>query len=92
MNYTVNVFGLLVHIIVLLSYIFDFLTTNFKPGKMSSSVVLWQVADFSLSPEDMAVLDTFERGWRCCNPKITVNGKEVPRDENHPYYPFKEPY
>jgi len=51
-----------------------------------------QVADFSLSADDMAYLDTFNRGWRCCNPKITVDGKDVPRDEKHPNYPFKEPF
>ena len=51
-----------------------------------------QVVDFSLSREDMDVLTSFERGWRCCVPKIVVDGEEVPRDRAHPHYPFSEPF
>ena len=51
-----------------------------------------QVVDFSLSSEDMAVLSSFERGWRACIPMINVNGKDEPRDQAHPYYPFNEPF
>ena len=51
-----------------------------------------QVTDFSLSNEDMEVLSSFNRNWRCCVPMIKVNGKDVPRDAGHPLYPFNEPF
>lgn len=39
--------------------------------------------DFSLSSGDMEVLSSFDRNWRCCVPKIKVNGEDVPRDKAH---------
>jgi len=48
--------------------------------------------DFELSEDDMKVVESFHRNWRACLPKVTVDGKDVPRDESHPFYPFGLPY
>ena len=48
----------------------------------------FNVFDFQLSPEDMQALDALNRKWRACLPTVVVDGKEVPRDLKHPYYPF----
>eukprot|EP00045_Choanoeca_perplexa_P005739 m.48121 g.48121 ORF g.48121 m.48121 type:complete len:334 (-) comp13269_c0_seq1:86-1087(-) len=50
------------------------------------------VFDFELSAEDMATVASFERGWRACIPTKEVDGKVVPRDGAHKYFPFHEEY
>jgi alcohol dehydrogenase (NADP+) len=52
----------------------------------------FDVFDFKLSDEDMAALIGLNNNWRACLPKIEVNGEMVPRDKDHPYYPFGIPY
>ncbi|XP_072556158.1 aldo-keto reductase family 1 member A1-B isoform X1 [Paramormyrops kingsleyae] len=51
-----------------------------------------QVFDFILEAEEMDKVSGLNRGWRYIVPTITVNGKPVPRDAEHPHYPFNEPY
>lgn len=51
-----------------------------------------QILDFKLTDDEMKVLESFDRNWRACLPCITVDGKSVPRDRNHPYFPFNIPY
>lgn len=52
----------------------------------------FDVFDFQLSKEDLEVLESFNRNWRACLPQIQVDGKGVPRDRDHPDFPFDEPY
>uniref|UniRef100_A0A8C5QHR9 alcohol dehydrogenase (NADP(+)) n=1 Tax=Leptobrachium leishanense TaxID=445787 RepID=A0A8C5QHR9_9ANUR len=51
-----------------------------------------QVSDFSLAEEEMKEIGALNRGWRYIIPLITVDGKSVPRDAGHPFYPFNNPY
>ncbi|KAB5584343.1 hypothetical protein PHYPO_G00106350 [Pangasianodon hypophthalmus] len=51
-----------------------------------------QVFDFTLEPEEMDSVTALNRGWRYIVPTITVDGKPIPRDAGHPYYPFNDPY
>lgn len=51
-----------------------------------------EVFDFSLKPEDMAVIKSFQRPWRACIPMAEVDGKRVPRDAGHPHFPFHEAF
>ncbi|XP_036377099.1 aldo-keto reductase family 1 member A1-B isoform X1 [Megalops cyprinoides] len=51
-----------------------------------------QVFDFTLEEEEMKSVTALNRGWRYIVPTITVDGKPVPRDAGHPYYPFSDPY
>ena len=48
----------------------------------------FDVFNFQLSSEEMAALDGLDRKWRACLPCVVVDGKDVPRDRNHPFYPF----
>lgn len=57
-----------------------------------SDVPLLQILNFKLTEEDMKVLESFDRNWRACLPAIMVDGKSVPRDRNHPHFPFNIPY
>ena len=53
----------------------------------------FDVFDFELSEDDMKTIDSFNKPWRACLPKITLaDGSEVPRDDHHPHYPFNEPF
>ena len=52
----------------------------------------FDVFDFKLTAEDISIVETFNNGWRACLPQIEINGKLVPRDKDHPYYPFSEPF
>ncbi|KAM4739679.1 aldo-keto reductase family 1 member A1-B isoform 1-T1 [Anableps anableps] len=51
-----------------------------------------QVFDFTLEAEEMKSITALNRGWRYIVPMIEVEGKRVPRDAGHPYYPFNDPY
>ena len=44
------------------------------------------------SDDDMKVIGGFHRNWRACIPAIKVDGKMVPRDGKHAYYPFHEEF
>jgi alcohol dehydrogenase (NADP+) len=59
------------------------------PSRIQSNA---DVFDFALSDQDLADLATYERGWRCCVPCISVDGKSVPRDAAHPLFPFHIEY
>jgi alcohol dehydrogenase (NADP+) len=59
------------------------------PSRIKSN---FEVFDFALSDKDMAELEAYERGWRCCVPCIAVNGVSVPRDAAHPLFPFHLEY
>jgi len=52
----------------------------------------FNVFDFELSDADMKTINSFNKPWRACLPKITVDGSEVPRDKDHPHYPFNEAF
>uniref|UniRef100_A0A1A8MXV3 alcohol dehydrogenase (NADP(+)) n=1 Tax=Nothobranchius pienaari TaxID=704102 RepID=A0A1A8MXV3_9TELE len=51
-----------------------------------------QVFDFNLEAEEIKTITALNRGWRYIVPMIQVEGKHVPRDAGHPYYPFSDPY
>ncbi|CAI5638959.1 unnamed protein product [Oreochromis niloticus] len=51
-----------------------------------------QVFDFTLEAEEMKSIGALTRGWRYIVPMIEVEGKRVPRDAGHPFYPFNDPY
>ncbi|XP_029473480.1 aldo-keto reductase family 1 member A1 isoform X2 [Rhinatrema bivittatum] len=51
-----------------------------------------QVFDFSLTEEEMKSISSFNKNWRYIIPMMTVEGKSIPRDAGHPYYPFNDPY
>jgi len=59
------------------------------PARIQSN---FDVFDFSLSEQDMAEIETFDRNWRCCVPCIIVDSKSVPRDHAHPLFPFHLEY
>ena len=40
----------------------------------------------------MRTMESFNNGWRACLPTIVVNGKTIPRDGSHPFYPFGEEF
>lgn len=48
------------------------------------------VFDFKLKDEHMRYLESFNRGWRACAPKIKTSAGEVLRDVTHPEFPFLE--
>ena len=62
--------------------------------------------DFTISTEDIATLEAVNRNFRACVPTIKVrsqattdreihaqvDGVEVPRDRNHPHFPFHEAF
>lgn len=51
-----------------------------------------QVFDFALTEEDMKAIESLNIPWRACLPTKEVDGKKVPRDAEHPFYPFHEPF
>ncbi|XP_022072493.1 aldo-keto reductase family 1 member A1-B isoform X1 [Acanthochromis polyacanthus] len=51
-----------------------------------------QVFDFTLEADEMKSITALNRGWRYIVPMIEVEGKRVPRDATHPFYPFNDPY
>jgi len=52
-----------------------------------------KVFDFEMTEEDLNVVRGFHNGWRACVPAIPgPDGKDVPRDASHPFYPFNIPY
>ncbi len=48
----------------------------------------FNIFDFSLSSEDMAVLKGLDKNLRLCVPKIEVDGVMIVRDAGHPEFPF----
>ncbi|MFT7808974.1 Alcohol dehydrogenase-like [Arapaima gigas] len=50
------------------------------------------IFDFALEPEEMNKVTRLNRSWRYIVPTVTVDGKPVPRDAGHLYYPFNEPF
>ncbi|XP_014847747.1 PREDICTED: alcohol dehydrogenase [NADP(+)] A-like isoform X2 [Poecilia mexicana] len=51
-----------------------------------------RVFDFSLSPEDIRLIDSFNRNTRFIIPTVEKDGKKVWRDGEHPHFPFHDPY
>lgn len=51
-----------------------------------------QVFDFSLSEEDMSLIESFNRNNRFIVPTVEKEGKRVWRDAEHPHFPFHGPY
>ena len=48
----------------------------------------FDVFNFQLTPDEMQVLEGLNRNWRACLPTVVIDGKEVPRDRDHLFYPF----
>ncbi|XP_061585057.1 aldo-keto reductase family 1 member A1-A [Cololabis saira] len=51
-----------------------------------------EVFDFSLSHEDMELINSFHHGKRFIVPTVEMDGKRVWRDAEHPHFPFHDPY
>lgn len=51
-----------------------------------------QVFDFSLSEEDVSLINSFNRNERFIVPTVERNGARVWRDAEHPHFPFHDPY
>ncbi|XP_029999868.1 aldo-keto reductase family 1 member A1-A isoform X2 [Sphaeramia orbicularis] len=51
-----------------------------------------QVFDFSLSDNDMILIESFNRNERFIVPAVERDGKKVWRDAEHPYFPFHDAY
>ncbi|KAM9391685.1 aldo-keto reductase family 1 member A1-A [Pholidichthys leucotaenia] len=51
-----------------------------------------KVFDFSLSQEDMKLMEFFNHNKRFIVPTVERNGKRVWRDAEHPHFPFHDPY
>ncbi|KAM8886901.1 aldo-keto reductase family 1 member A1-A isoform 1-T2 [Spinachia spinachia] len=51
-----------------------------------------QVFDFSLSEDDVKLIETLNRNERFIIPTVEKNGKRVWRDAEHPHFPFNDPY
>ncbi|XP_029366609.1 aldo-keto reductase family 1 member A1-A [Echeneis naucrates] len=51
-----------------------------------------QVFDFSLSEDDMKLIESLNRNKRFIVPSIERHGKKVWRDAEHPHFPFHDPY
>lgn len=51
-----------------------------------------QVFDFSLEADEMEKINLLNKNWRYIVPMKEVDGKRVPRDAEHPHYPFNDPY
>lgn len=51
-----------------------------------------QVFDFSLSEEDMSLLNSFNRNERFIVPTVERGGTRVWRDAEHPHFPFHDSY
>ncbi|KAJ3599813.1 hypothetical protein NHX12_033767 [Muraenolepis orangiensis] len=51
-----------------------------------------QIFGFSLEGEEMKSITDLNKSWRYIVPMIQVDGKSVPRDAEHPHYPFNDPY
>ena len=52
----------------------------------------FETLDFDISDDDMGVINGYHRNWRACIPAIEVDGKSIPRDGKHAYYPFHEEF
>jgi len=52
----------------------------------------FQIFDFSLSAEDMKEIDSFNRDARLIIPMVEKAGIKVPRDKDHPDFPFNIPF
>ncbi|KAM9857979.1 aldo-keto reductase family 1 member A1-A [Aulostomus maculatus] len=51
-----------------------------------------QLFDFSLSEDDMKLLESLNRNERFIVPAVERDGKRVWRDAEHPHFPFHDPY
>lgn len=51
-----------------------------------------QVFDFSLSDNDMILIESFNRNERFIVPAVERDGKKVWRDAEHPHFPFHDVY
>eukprot|EP00064_Thunnus_orientalis_P015078 superscaffoldBa00002731_g15127 len=51
-----------------------------------------EVFDFSLSEDDMKLIESFNRNERFIVPKVEREGKRVWRDAEHPHFPFHDLY
>lgn len=51
-----------------------------------------EVFDFSLSKEDTALIQSFNRNQRLIVPTVEKDGIKVWRDAAHPHFPFHDPY
>nr|XP_058940102.1 aldo-keto reductase family 1 member A1-like [Pocillopora verrucosa] len=52
----------------------------------------FEVFDFTLSDDDMRLVESINKSWRVLIPMKEVDGKKVPRDSAHPHYPFNIPF
>ncbi|XP_077981648.1 aldo-keto reductase family 1 member A1-like [Glandiceps talaboti] len=53
-----------------------------------------ELFDFTLTDEEMKSIEALQRDdtGRVCLPAVEVDGKRVPRDKGHKYYPFDEEF
>lgn len=51
-----------------------------------------QVFDFSLSEDDMKLIESFNRNERFIVPTVERDGRRVWRDAEHPHFPFHDAY
>ncbi|XP_008334936.1 aldo-keto reductase family 1 member A1-A [Cynoglossus semilaevis] len=59
------------------------------PSRIQQNI---QVFDFSLSEDDIKLIDSFNRNTRFIVPSVERDGKRVWRDAGHPHFPFCDPY
>ncbi|XP_048395965.2 aldo-keto reductase family 1 member A1-B isoform X1 [Stegostoma tigrinum] len=60
-----------------------------NPARIAQNL---QVFDFTLTEDDMKRIGSLNKNWRYIVPKIKVDNEFVPRDAQHPHYPFNDPY
>jgi len=59
------------------------------PARLAQNI---DVFDFEITEEDMLAIDAVNEDKRIGVPEVEVDGKMVPRDAQHPHYPFNIPY
>jgi len=59
------------------------------PARLAQNI---DVFDFKIEDADMLEIDAINEDKRIGVPEVEVQGKMVPRDAKHPYYPFNIPF
>lgn len=59
------------------------------PSRIQQNI---QVFDFTLSEEDMSLINSFNRNERFIVPTVEREGRRVWRDSEHPHFPFHDLY